>query len=72
MDILCNGSESERHKFSFRLMDIDNDSKLNFDEFYSYFSNVVTHWSSLINYHVQIDKAMLKQWFDKIDTKKKG
>ena len=30
MDILCNGSDQERHEFSFRLMDIDEKGHLNF------------------------------------------
>lgn len=30
MDIFCNGSDHERHKFSFQLMDLDEKGHINF------------------------------------------
>ena len=34
MDILCNGSDQERHEFSFRLMDTNEKGQINFQEFH--------------------------------------
>lgn len=53
-------------------MDVDNNGYLSFQEFYQHFSNVILHWSSLINKHVKLNKQLLQDIFNKIDTKKRG
>ena len=72
MEILCNGTDKERNEFSFRLMDEADKGFITFKEFYHYFSNLITHWSSLINKHVRLQKDLLQDIFNKIDTKKEG
>ena len=54
MDILCNGTEEERHQFSFRLMDLQDRGWINFQSFLNYFTKVITHWSSLINKQIKL------------------
>ncbi len=72
MDIMCNGSASERNQFSFRLMDMRERGFIDFQEFYAYFTNVILHWSSIINSHVKIDREVLLDIFNKIDKKREG
>ena len=56
MDVLCNGTEDQRNQFGFALMDANGNGSISFDEFYNYFTNVIQHWSSLINSHVKVDR----------------
>ena len=56
MDVLCNGTEDEKNQFSFALMDANGSGNITFQEFYDYFSQVISHWSSLINSHVRINR----------------
>jgi len=72
MDIMCNGSASERNQFSFRLMDMRERGYIDFQEFGAYFTNVILHWSSIINSHVKVDKDVLQKIFNKIDRKRQG
>lgn len=72
MDIMCNGSASERNQFSFRLMDMRERGYIDFQEFCAYFTNVILHWSSIINTHVKVDKDVLQRIFNKIDRKREG
>ena len=68
MDVLCNGDEDEKNQFSFALMDIEQTGYIDFNEFSSYFSKVIAHWSSLINSHVRVDKVTLYKIFEQIDA----
>ena len=68
MDVLCNGDEDEKNQFSFALMDIEQTGYIDFNEFSSYFSKVIAHWSSLINSHVRIDKHTIYKIFEQIDV----
>lgn len=72
MDIMCNGSASERNQFSFRLMDMRERGYIDFQEFGAYFTNVILHWSSIINSHVKVEKDVLQRIFNKIDRKREG
>ncbi len=63
MDVLCNGSEDEKHMFSFALMDKNYNGAISFDEFYDYFIKVISHWSSLINSHVRISRQYMFEIF---------
>ena len=67
MDVLCNGSEDERNMFGFALMDTSQNGVVTFDEFYNYFSQVIAHWSSMINSHVRISRAEILKIFQTID-----
>ena len=67
MDVLCNGTDEEKNQFSFALMDDQRNGYINFREFHSYFTKVLSHWSSLINTHVKLDKKKLKAIFAEID-----
>lgn len=67
MDVLCNGTGEEKNQFSFALMDDQRNGYINFREFHSYFTKVLSHWSSLINTHVKLDKKKLKAIFAEID-----
>ena len=49
MDILCNGEEDEKNAFSFALMDRLANGYISFPEFHDYFTQVISHWSSLVN-----------------------
>ena len=68
MDLLCNGTEDEKSQFSFALMDQKKTGYIDFDEFYNYFSQVVAHWSSLVNSHVRVDKQQIWKIFTTIDN----
>ena len=57
MDVLCNGTDDEKNQFSFALMDENGNGSLSFQEFYDYISQVISHWSSLINSHVRINRS---------------
>jgi Ca2+-binding EF-hand superfamily protein len=59
MDILCNGSEVQRYQFSFRLMDTKDRGYINCIEFQNYFTNVVKHWSSLVNKQIKLQKDLI-------------
>ena len=48
-------------------MDDQRNGYINFREFHIYFTKVISHWSSLINTHVKIDKKKLKAIFAEID-----
>jgi len=48
-------------------MDDERKGFINFKEFYIYFTKVISHWSSLINTHVKIDKKKLNTIFAEID-----
>ena len=63
MDVLCNGSEDEKHMFSFALMDKNYNGEISFDEFYDYFIKVISHWSSLINSHVRVSRQYMYEIF---------
>ena len=67
MDVLCNGTDDEKNQFSFALMDENGNGSLSFQEFYEYISQVISHWSSLINSHVRINRSDVQQIFRKID-----
>lgn len=68
MDVLCNGSEDEKNQFSFALMDNNENGTITFEEFYDYFSQVISHWSSLINSHVRVNRQDLHRIFREIDV----
>jgi Ca2+-binding EF-hand superfamily protein len=53
-------------------MDEQNTGYISFNEFRNYFSKVISHWSSLINTHVKIDKKKLTSIFREIDTSGDG
>jgi len=72
MDVLCNGEEDERNMFGFALMDKEGNGEVTFEEFYDYFSQVISHWSSLVNSHVRISRAELLQIFRTIDIDNDG
>lgn len=72
MDVLCNGTETEKNQFSFALMDEERNGYINFKEFQCYFTKVLSHWSSLINTRVKPDKSKLKAIFEEIDSKRDG
>lgn len=72
MDILCNGTEDERNMFGFALMDLNGNNIISFVEFHDYFSQVIRHWSSLINSNVRISRQELIDIFNKIDTSNNG
>ena len=72
MDILCNGTENERNMFGFALMDRNANNLISFEEFYDYFSQVIAHWSSLVNSYVRVSKQELFEIFTKIDSDKNG
>jgi Ca2+-binding EF-hand superfamily protein len=69
MDVLCNGTEDEKHMFSFALMDQNYNGEISFDEFYDYFFKVISHWSSLINSHVRINRQFMYDIFSQISHK---
>ena len=48
-------------------MDFNGNGLITFEEFCNYFNQVISHWSSLINSHVRVDKAQMYQLFRKID-----
>ncbi len=54
MDMLCNGTEDQRNQFSFRLMDVRDQGYIDSQQFQNYFTNVVKHWSSLINKQIPL------------------
>lgn len=54
MDILCNGTEDQRNQFSFRLMDVKDRGYIDCIEFQNYFTNVIKHWSGLINKQIKL------------------
>ena len=68
MDVLCNGTDDEKNQFSFALMDENGNGSLSFQEFYDYISQVISHWSSLINSHVRINRSDVQHIFRKIDV----
>ena len=72
MDILCNGSEEERHQFSFRLMDERNRGVIEYQEFQNYFTKVIKHWSSLVNKQIKVNKPLLTSIFQQLDLKQNG
>ena len=53
-------------------MDEQNTGYISFNEFRNYFSKVISHWSSLINTHVKIDKKKLTAIFSEIDSSGDG
>jgi hypothetical protein len=53
-------------------MDMRERGFIDFQEFYAYFTNVILHWSSIINSHVKIDREVLLDIFNKIDKKREG
>ena len=57
MDVLCNGEEDEKNQFSFALMDQNGNGQISFDEFHNYFTQVISHWSSLVNSHVRVNRS---------------
>jgi len=48
-------------------MDDQRNGYINFKEFHSYFTKVLSHWSSLINTHVKLNKQKLRAIFAEID-----
>lgn len=72
MDILLNGSDIEKNQFSFALMDIQETGYISFAEFKKHIAKVISHWSSLINTHVKIDKKRLRAIFSEIDSSGDG
>ena len=71
-DLLVNGDDNERNQFSFALMDLHEQGVITFTEFRSYFQKVITHWSSLINSHVRVEKETLKAIFNELDRGQDG
>ena len=72
MNVLCNGDENEKNEFSFKLIDMNESGSVSFEEFSNHFTKVVMHWSSLVNNHVRLEKSLLRQIFDEIDTDRTG
>lgn len=72
MDILCNGTENERNMFSFAMMDRNASNNINFEEFCDYFTQVIAHWSSLVNSYVRVSKKELLEIFSQIDKNGSG
>jgi hypothetical protein len=53
-------------------MDMRERGYIDFQEFGAYFTNVILHWSSIINSHVKVEKDVLQRIFNKIDRKREG
>ena len=72
MDVLCNGTDDERNMFGFALMDQSCNNKIDFEEFFDYFSQVISHWSSLVNTNVRLSRQEMYDIFAQIDTDSSG
>ena len=53
-------------------MDVNDSGWIDNIQFQNYFTNVIKHWSSLINKQVKLNKPMIQAIFNKIDTDQDG
>jgi Ca2+-binding EF-hand superfamily protein len=72
MDTLINGNESEKHEFSFALLDVYNSGYFGFEEFKEIITKFIAHFCIITGSHSKVDSESLREIFDRMDTNKDG
>jgi Ca2+-binding EF-hand superfamily protein len=72
MDTLLNGDESEKHEFSFALLDVHDSGYFGFDEFKEIITKFIAHFCIITGSHSKVDSESLRDIFDRMDTNKDG
>jgi len=72
MEILTYGNLDEKAHISFRIVDLNGDSKITYSDFHSVVLRVLDMWYTLTGSQVKLPDKTIQSLFNKLDIKKKG
>jgi Ca2+-binding EF-hand superfamily protein len=72
MDTFLNGSEDEKHEFSFALFDVHDAGYFDFEEFKEIITKFIAHFCIITGSHSKVDSDSLHEIFDRMDANKDG